>query len=95
MSAHIRARRFERDWESLTHDEHRRFRVAFERFDDGLATGRFRPGLRVKPIAAAEGLFEMTWAPNGRATFEYGPPEGDEARVIWRRIGTHNVFRRP
>jgi len=95
MATHDRTRRFERDLKSLTHDERSRFPIAFEKFDDDLAAGRFRPGLRVKPIAGAAGLFEMSWAPNGRATFEYWRPEGDEARVIWRRIGTHDVFRRP
>lgn len=30
---------------------------------------RFRPGLRVKKVRGVPGLFEMTWAPNGRATF--------------------------
>jgi hypothetical protein len=36
----------------------------------------------------------MTWAPHGRATFQYGPSHGQGAHVIWRRIGTHNIFRR-
>ena len=95
MPTHERTRRFERDWDSLTAEQRRRFRIAFDRFDADLAAGRFRPGLRVKPVAAAEGVFEMSWAPNGRATLEYGRPEGDDVRVIWRRIGTHDVFRRP
>jgi hypothetical protein len=95
VPTHERTRRFERDWGSLTIDERRRFRVAFEKIDADLAARRFRPGLRVKPIEGAEGVFEMTWAPDGRATFEYGPPEGTDARLIWRRIGTHDVFRRP
>jgi hypothetical protein len=38
----------------------------------------------------------MTWAPDGRATFSYGTPvkEG-EAHIIWRRIGTHDIFTNP
>ena len=41
-------------------------------------------------------MFEMTWAPDGRATFSYGASlhEG-EPHVIWRRIGTHSLFSRP
>jgi hypothetical protein len=30
------------------------------------------PGLRVKGVQGAEGVFEMTWADDGRATFEHG-----------------------
>ena len=38
----------------------------------------------------------MSWAPDGRATFEYGDEvRTGEQHIIWRRIGTHSVFRRP
>ena len=38
----------------------------------------------------------MTWAPNGRATFEYGNEmRSGEPHIIWRRIGTHGIFRKP
>jgi hypothetical protein len=38
----------------------------------------------------------MSWAPDGRATFEYGPEARPrEAHIIWRRIGTHSIFRQP
>ena len=68
-----------------------------EEFRPDLVTGRFRPGLRVKGVRdAPSGVFEMTWAPDGRATFEYGPEQHPgEPHVIWRRIGTHDVFRQP
>jgi hypothetical protein len=33
----------------------------------------FRPGLRVKGVAAHPGVFEMTWDNDGRATFTDGP----------------------
>jgi hypothetical protein len=50
----------------------------------------------VKGIKGARGLFEMTWADDGRATFEYGDAivEGDP-HIVWRRVGTHAVFNRP
>lgn len=61
-----------------------------------LRAGRFRRGLRVKAIQGAPGIFEMTWAPNGRATFQYGEERRPgEPHVIWRRIGTHGIFGRP
>jgi hypothetical protein len=50
----------------------------------------------VKRVKGYPGVWELTWARDGRATFEYG----DELRpgdphIVWRRIGTHDVFRRP
>jgi hypothetical protein len=38
----------------------------------------------------------MTWAADGRATFEYGQEiRPGEPHIIWRRIGTHDIFRQP
>ena len=38
----------------------------------------------------------MTFAPDGRATFTYGAPvRENEPHVAWRRIGTHDIFKRP
>jgi hypothetical protein len=50
--------------------------------------GQFREGLRVKGVQGAAGVFELTWAPDGRATFGYGESVPREAHVIWRRVGT-------
>jgi hypothetical protein len=60
------------------------------------ALGQLRAGLRVKRVRGTAGVFELTWAPDGRATFEYGPEvrEG-EPHVIWRRISGHEIFARP
>ena len=95
MPFHERTRRFERDWEALEASDRDRFRTAFRRFDADLASGTFRRGLRVKRVHGTDSIFEMTWAPDGRATFEYGVPAGEEAHVIWRRIGRHDILRRP
>ncbi len=95
MPPYDRTRRFERDWKALTGADRKRFTAAFARFDADLAGDAFRPGLRVKRVAGTDAVFEMTWAPDGRATFEYGTPHGAGAHVVWRRIGRHDVFRRP
>lgn len=95
MPSYERARRFERDWKALDEPDRQRFLTAFRRFDADLAKGTFRRGLRVKRIQGTDSIFEMTWAPDGRATFEYGTPAGEGSHVIWRRIGRHDIFRRP
>jgi hypothetical protein len=95
VPSYERTRRFDRDYAALTEEQRVRFRAAFLRFDDDLRRGRFRPGLRVKRVGGTDRVFEMTWAPDGRATFQYGQSKKSNAHVIWRRIGTHEVFRRP
>jgi len=41
-------------------------------------------------------VFEMSWAAGGRATFELGREiRAGETHVIWRRIGTHDIFSSP
>lgn len=69
---------FDRDLRRLTRQQRDRFFVAVIAFiEDLLAieevrTDRFRPGLRVKGVQGVPGMFEMTWAPDGRATFFRG-----------------------
>ena len=92
MPSHARTRQFERDWRRLRAADRDRYRLAFRKFDADLGADRFRPGLRVKGVQGAPGVFEMTWAPDGRATFEYGVSQGVGPHVIWRRIGTHAVL---
>ena len=89
--------RFGADFGRLTPAQQAAFLVAVAQFVEDLRTGgQFRKGLRVKGIKGAAGVFEMTWADDGRATFQYGDPmtEG-EPHVIWRRIGTHDIFNQP
>jgi hypothetical protein len=52
--------------------------------------------LKVKGVQGTRGVFELSWAQDGRATWEYGEErlEG-EAHIVWRRIGTHDIFKNP
>jgi len=87
---------FDRDLRSLSAEQHRRFLEKVGDLRDDLAAGQgFRPGLRVKAVRGAPGVFEMTWAPDGRATWHYGRQvRPGEAHIVWRRVGTHAVFDR-
>jgi hypothetical protein len=89
--------RFGADFDSLSPSQQAAFLVAVTQFVEDLQGGRgFRKGLRVKGMRGASGIFEITWADNGRATFEYGASVIDgEPHVIWRRVGTHAIFDRP
>ena len=73
------------------------FLTAVTQFVGDASRGRrFRTGLRVKGVKGAAGIFEMTWADDGRATFEYGEEilEG-HVHIVWRRVGTHAIFDEP
>jgi len=85
-----------REYDRLTDLRKDTFDTVVARFVSDLKVGHFRPGLRVRGVQGKDGVFEMTWAPDGRATFQYGAPvhEGDP-HVIWRRIGTHDIFDEP
>jgi mRNA-degrading endonuclease YafQ of YafQ-DinJ toxin-antitoxin module len=89
---------FWRDWDRLTPQQQRAFRKSVAQFIADLAGGSqgFHPRLRVKRVQGHSGVWEMSWAPDGRATFEYGDEiQPGEAHIIWRRVGTHSVFRAP
>lgn len=96
MPTHAETARFRRDYQRLTRQEKDAFKAALVDFIHDLREGRFRKGLRVKGVQGSTGIFELTWAGNGRATFQYGPPvvEG-EPHIIWRRCGTHEVLSDP
>ncbi len=89
--------RFGADFDSLSASQQAAFLVAVAQFVDDLRRGReFRKGLRVKGVKGATGIFEMKWADDGRATFEYGDAvRAGEPHVIWRRVGTHAILDRP
>lgn len=73
------------------------FLGAVTQFVGDASRGRtFRNGLRVKAVKGATGIFEMTWADDGRATFEYGEEVlKGHVHIVWRRVGTHVIFDEP
>jgi hypothetical protein len=95
---------FEADYRRLSKRERAMFRrVVIDDFNPACDAFRASPAtpfpdrLRVKPIAAAPGIFEMTWSfsgPDGRATFEWIDLDAEPA-VRWRRVGGHRIFRDP
>jgi hypothetical protein len=96
VPTHRELPRFLRDWRRLRADQRAAFLAALELFVAGLKGGRFEPRLRVKRVQGHPGVWEMTWAPDGRATFQYGEEiRPGDPHVIWRRIGTHAIFRAP
>lgn len=89
--------RFDKDWEQLSDDQRRRFMEAVGEFKEDLAAGgQMRSSLRVKGVQAASGVFELSWDGDGRATWSYGDEQvPGEPHIVWRRIGTHDIFKNP
>ncbi len=87
--------RFWKDWLRLTTGQQRLFQVAVRQLVYDLNAGRgLRAGLRVKCVQGQPGIFEMTWAPDGRATFTFGQEQKPGHRhIIWQRIGGHEILK--
>ncbi|MCJ7827021.1 MAG: hypothetical protein MUP36_02125 [Demequinaceae bacterium] len=87
---------FRRDFSALTPARRAAFIIAVTHFVHDLGAGAFRKGLRVKKVAGRPGVWELTWANDGRATFSFADSVAEgEAHIVWRRIGTHEILRHP
>ena len=89
---------FWRDWRALRPQQQRQFLAALRQFISDLSGSQpsFNPRLRVKRMQGHPGIWEMSWAADGRATFEYGDEvHPGQAHIVWRRVGSHSIFRRP
>ncbi len=96
MPTHAERERFLREYSRLTREQRKAFLAAVRLFVAGLSTQRFDQRLRIKRVQGQRGVWELTWAPDGRATFEYGDPvRAGDPHIIWRRVGTHEIFRQP
>jgi hypothetical protein len=87
---------FDQGFQRLTSDQQAAFKRAVQKFVADLRRGSFRKGLRIKRVQANPGVWEMTWGPDGRATFHYGASViPGEPHIVWRRIGGHEIFDNP
>lgn len=98
MPRYSRSGQFLKDWADLDPQDKARFKTTVrEKFVPDLESGgTFRPGLRVKRVEGTPNVWEMTFAPDGRATWQYADDSiAGDPHVVWRRVGTHDVFRSP
>ena len=96
MPTYSRTSDFVADCRGLTEAQRVAFKVAVRKFTEDLQRGEIRAGLRVKRVRRREGVWELTWAPDGRATFEYGPEDRPgQPHIVWRRIGGHDILDNP
>jgi hypothetical protein len=87
---------FKQDYKRLTREQRKAFKAIIPKFVADLKAGRFRPGLHIQAVESRKGAWEITWAPDGRATFEYGREKlPGEKHIVWRRIGGHEILDNP
>ncbi|WP_199034497.1 hypothetical protein [Glycomyces salinus] len=89
--------KFNKDYGKLDAGQRARFQRAVAQFVEDLKANRpLRAGLRVKKMQGCDGVYELTWDSDGRATWQYGEEQIEgEPHVMWRRIGTHDIFKNP
>ena len=89
--------RFWNEYGRLGREQKREFLAAKNQFVAAIGARRPPPpSLRVKRVQNMPGVWELSWAADGRATFEYGSELIErQPHIIWRRIGSHDIFRNP
>lgn len=94
--------KFKRDYKKLKSEHTNQFENVFESFMDELenhlANKSPMPAkYRFKILRQSDGVMAMTWSdsrPAGRATFHIEEHSGEPV-LVWRRIGTHDIYREP
>jgi len=93
-----RLARFDREFRRLPRELQRAFLAMLPVFIAALREipPAFPAALRIHRVQGSAGIWEITFAADGRATFEYGEEIlAGEPHIIWRRIGHHDVLAEP
>lgn len=95
---------FDRDYARLPREHRDMFRTILRdhflpAINDGAFTGTppWPTRLRVHRLTDTA-IYSITWnftGPDGRATFHLDTGEDGEPVLVWRRIGTHDIYNRP
>lgn len=98
MPTFERLARFDRAFRRLPRELQRAFLEILPAF---VAALREKPpsfplALRVKRVQGKTAIWEVTFAPEGRARFTYGAELiAGQAHIVWRRVGDHGVLADP
>jgi hypothetical protein len=105
VPTHDEEPRWWNDFHKLMPSQRALFKAAVREFIAVLETWEAagRPGilqfprhLGVKHMTNRPNVMEFAWDSDGRCTWHYGlPVEPDKVHVVWRRIGTHQIFNDP
>lgn len=97
--------RFMSDFRRLSADQRAQFRAARLAFIAALTaweesgfTGRpsFPKSLGIRHMQGSPNILELRWGLDGRCTWMFGTPKRPgRAHVVWRRIGSHEIYDDP
>jgi hypothetical protein len=96
MPTYERTEEFLRDLARLTPAQRKQFETAERAMVEGPKANRpFRASLGVERFHRRPNAYEMRWAGDGRALFEFGAsPIQGQAHIIWLAAGTHDIYKR-
>ncbi|MBA3826288.1 MAG: hypothetical protein H0X24_20605 [Ktedonobacterales bacterium] len=87
---------FMREFNKLSHEQQQLFLEAVRAIIVSLRLTQKLPGSPLIKKMTDYEIYEVRWAPNGRATFHLEPdPSGNEMIVVWRHIGGHEIYKHP
>lgn len=93
MPMHDEFEQFMCEYRALTKDKRRLFRQSVRAMNEDMKAGRpFRNSLRIKGVQGHKGVFEMTWAGDGGATFMYGLKNFLASRILSGGESAHTRF---
>ena len=98
MPTHEEDGAFLRDFRGLTDAQRERFRQARAKMIEDLKEMEAGDGLwlrtgLVRKLSGRGDLYELRWAPDGRAIFSIGPPQQPGLlHIQWHRCGTHEIL---
>jgi hypothetical protein len=97
MPTHEEGARFLGEWQRLSPEQQVLFMAAvIELVEDLTERGHLRSSLQIKETAGHPGIYELSWARDGRATFQYGAERRPgERHLIWRRVGRPEILNDP
>ena len=90
--------RFLREFLKLPASQRHAFLAARDEFIEALRTSppEFPTHLRIKRVQGTDGIWELTFAADGRTTFRYGDEViPGQPHIVWLRIGKHAILDDP
>lgn len=95
MAHFLTWQQFWREWRKLTLAQQRLFEAAWRAINASLDAGRGLPPPPLVQKMSGYDVYEVRWAPNGRATFHQEQGDQGTLIVVWRRIGDHDILKQP
>lgn len=90
-------KKLKREHQTLFLDAHEQFVMEFEQLLINKSFKSVSKKYRVNVLRNTAEIWEMTWSfsrPDDRATFHLDEIDG-EPTIVWRRIGSHGIFKQP